>query len=178
MSDRAANRILAVALAACALAALPPAAWARSTDRNQPMDIDAGSQSGSLDGNSVSVLSGGVSIRQGTLDIQSSRADIHQRGGDVVRAVLTGSPVVLKQQMDDGTPMTARASNVDYNLKTEIVVFSGNVSIEQPRGTMSGQRVVYNLRTGRVDSGGAGNGRVKMRIQPRASQGTSAQGKG
>lgn len=178
MSDRAANWILAVAIAACAQAALPSMAWARSTDRNQPMDIDAGSQSGSLDGNSVSVLSGGVSIRQGTLAIQSSRADIHQRNGDVVRAVLTGAPVVLKQQMDDGTPMTARASNVDYNLKTEIVVFSGNVSIEQPRGTMSGQRVVYNLKTGRVDSGGAGNGRVRMRIQPRASQGTSAQGKG
>jgi len=82
--------------------------------------------------------------------------------------VLTGGPVVLKQQMDDGTPMTARASKVDYNLQTEIVVFTGNVSIEQPRGTMSGERVVYNLKTGQVNSGGEGAGRVKMRIQPKS----------
>jgi lipopolysaccharide export system protein LptA len=42
------------------------------------------------------------------------------------------------------------------------------VSIEQPRGTMSGERVVYNLKTGQVNSGGEGAGRVKMRIQPKS----------
>ena len=80
--------------------------------------------------------------------------------------MLTGSPVVLKQQMDDGTPMTAHASNVDYNLATDVVIFTGDVLIQQPRGTMSGQRIVYNLKTGSVDSGGEGK-RVKMRIMPR-----------
>jgi len=63
--------------------------------------------------------------------------------------------------------MTARASNVDYNLRTEIVVFTGDVQLDQPRGSMSGQRVVYNLKTGAIDSGGEGNGRVKMRILPK-----------
>ncbi|MCA1715105.1 MAG: lipopolysaccharide transport periplasmic protein LptA [Gammaproteobacteria bacterium] len=158
--------MLAIVALACA-----GTAAARSSDRNQPMDIDAGSQSGTFEANSVNVLSGGVHITQGTLDIRSARAEISLAGGDPSRALLTGSPVVLTQQMDDGTPMTAHASKVDYNLQTEIVVFTGNVQIQQPRGTMSGQRVVYNLRTGRVDSGGAGAGRVKMRILPRAAQG-------
>ena len=36
-----------------------------------------------------------------------------------------------------------------------------------PRGSLSGQRVVYNMKTGDVTSGGQGNGRVKMRILPR-----------
>ena len=88
-----------------------------------------------------------------------------------MRAVFSGGPVAMRQEMDDGTPMTARADNIDYNLKTEIVVFTGNVSIEQPRGSMSGGRVVYNLRTGGVESGGEGSGRVKMRILPRNSDG-------
>ena len=93
---------------------------------------------------------------------------LHYRaGGDISRAVLTGSPAVLKQQMDDGTPMTAQASNVDYNLQNEVVVFTGNVELQQPRGTMNGERVVYNLKTGAIDSGGAGSGRVKMRIMPK-----------
>ncbi len=76
--------------------------------------------------------------------------------------------------MNDGTPMNARADAVDYDLRTEVVVFSGNVSIQQPRGSMSGQRVVYDLKTGRVDSGGEGGGRVRMRILPKNAQGATA----
>jgi len=149
-------------------------AWTKSSDRNQPMDIDAGHSEGGLDDRAPTVLSGGVIINQGSLDIRSSTATISTRNGDPSRAVLSGSPVVLKQQMDDGTPMTARASKVDYDLNTEIVIFTGSVRIEQPRGNMSGERIVYNMKTGRVESGGAGNGRVKMRINPKSTQGAPA----
>jgi len=168
MSDRTANT-LAMALAAVLGGLVAPGAAAKTSDRGQPMDIDAGRQEGTLDDRSPTILSEGVTIRQGSLDIRSDRAEISlSKNGNPQRAVLTGGPVVLKQQMDDGTPMTARASKVDYNLQTEIVVFTGNVSIEQPRGTMSGERVVYNLKTGQVNSGGEGAGRVKMRIQPKS----------
>lgn len=167
--------LLAVALAG--LGALhAPVADARTSDRSKPMDIDAGHQEGTLDDRSPTILSGGVIITQGTLDIRSDRAEIWIRDGDPSRAVLTGAPVVLKQELDDGSPMTARASKVDYDLQTEIVVFTGDVTIEQPRGTMSGQRVVYNLRTGQVNSGGEGAGRVKMRIQPRTNDAAPAAG--
>ncbi|MGH8075951.1 MAG: lipopolysaccharide transport periplasmic protein LptA [Lysobacter sp.] len=157
--------------AALALASIQamfiPTAWARSTDRNQPMDIDAGQQQGSLDDRTPTVLSGGVTIVQGTLNVAADRAVITTTGGDISRAVLTGRPAKLKQQLDDGTPMNAAANQVDYNLRTEVVVFTGNVSIQQPRGSLSGERVVYNMKTGEVNSGGQGSGRVKMRILPR-----------
>jgi lipopolysaccharide export system protein LptA len=163
---------LPTALAVLLALALPlDAAHARSSDRNKPMDIDAGAQTGTFDSDSVNVLSGGVNIRQGTLDIKAARAEITLVGGDPTRAVLTGSPVTLSQQMDDGTPMDARASKVDYDLRSEVVVFTGEVRIQQPRGTMSGERIVYNLQTGRVESGGEGNGRVRMRILPRNARG-------
>jgi lipopolysaccharide export system protein LptA len=131
------------------------------------MDIDAGQQKGSLDDRTPTVLSGGVTITQGTLNVAADRAVITTAGGDISRAVLTGRPAKLRQQLDDGTPMSAAANQIDYNLRTEIVVFTGNVSIEQPRGSLNGQRVVYNMKTGDVNSGGQGNGRVKMRILPR-----------
>jgi lipopolysaccharide export system protein LptA len=158
---------LALPVAGLLAVAMAGSALARSSDRNQPMDIDAGRQEGTFDADNVHILSAGVTIRQGTLDIRAARAEITMVNGDPTRALLTGSPVTLKQQMDDGTPMTARAAKVDYNLRTEVVVFTGNVRIEQPRGSMSGERVVYNLQTGRVESGGEGNGRVRMRILPR-----------
>lgn len=158
--------------------ALPAFAWARGTDRNQPMDIKAGKQEGTLDGNSVNVLSGGVTISQGTLDIQAARADIHQRGGDVVRAVLTGSQAQLKQQMDDGTWMTAKADRIDYDMGTDVIVLTGNYTVTTARGSTSGQKMTYDLKTSRVESGGEGNGPVTMRILPKTAQAKPAtQGK-
>lgn len=157
--------LLALSMVAASVA--PTTVLARSSDRSKPMDIDAGASDYSLDDSRPTVLSGGVIITQGTLDIRSNRADITQRNGEAVRAVLTGSPVKLTQQLDDGTNMSAVASKVDYDLRSEVVVFTGNVSIQQPRGTLSGGRVVYNMKTGQVTSGGQGAGRVKMRIQPK-----------
>ena len=145
-------------------------AWARTNDRSQPMDAEANQNTCTLGDAGQCVMTGNVQINQGSLDISAAKATIFRAGGDISRALLSGSPVVLKQQMDDGTPMTAHASNVDYNLNTDVVIFTGDVMIQQPRGTMSGQRVVYNLKTGSVDSGGQGNGRVKMRILPRNAQ--------
>jgi lipopolysaccharide export system protein LptA len=156
-------------LLACVVAAMVAGpAFGRSSDRRQAMDIEAGHQTGTLDDRAPAVLSGGVHITQGSLDIQSSGATITFANGNPSRAVFNGGPVVLKQQMDDGTPMTARANTVDYNLDTETVVFTGDVQIQQPRGSMSGQRMVYNLKSGNIDSGGGeSGGRVKMRILPR-----------
>ena len=130
------------------------------------MDIESGNADYSMNESRPTVLSGGVTIVQGTLRINASRADITQRNGDPVRAVLTGGPVKLSQQLDNGTPMSAVASKVDYDLQGDIVVFTGNVSIQQPSGSLAGQRVVYNMKTGQVTSGSPGS-RTKMRILPR-----------
>ena len=159
--------VLATALAAASVSA---SAWAKSSDRDQEMSIEAGATSGTLDDRQPTVLSGGVTISQGSLLINAGTATVSTRGGEPVRAVLSGTPVRLKQQLDDGTPMSATATRVDYDLKAEIVIFTGNVDIQQPRGTVQSQRVVYNMKTGVVNSGGEGNGRVKMLINPRNKQ--------
>ncbi|WP_245156871.1 lipopolysaccharide transport periplasmic protein LptA [Lysobacter arenosi] len=156
---------------ATVMALAPAAALARTSDRSKPMDIDAGSSDYSMDDSRPTTLSGGVIITQGTLDIRSNQAVIHSSGGDPVRAVLTGSPVKLKQELDDGKAMDAVASKVDYDLKSEIVVFTGGVNIRQPSGSIAGERVIYNMKTGQVQGGGEDAGRVKIRILPKNSQG-------
>lgn len=162
MSPRAASLLLlAVSLMAAATAD------ARRSDRAQPMDIDAGHQAGTLDESGPVVLSQGVIIVQGTLRIEAERAEVTIRGGDPVRVLLTGSAATMRQEMDDGSPMSARANRIDYDLSTDTIVLTGNAHVEQPRGDMRGQRIVYDMRTERVEAGGEGAGRVQMRIQPR-----------
>lgn len=157
-----------VALAALVLGFIAGDAAARSSDRRQPIDIDGGSAVYSTDDSRPTVISGGVTITQGTLRITASSAEITMRNGEAVRAVLRGGPVRMNQLLDDGTPMSSVSSGADYDMKADVVVFSGNVGIQQPRGSLSGERVTYNMKSGQVASGGAaGGGRVKMRLLPK-----------
>src|SRR5690606_2635033 len=125
-------------LLAALLLAAAPAALARQSDRNHPMDIEAGQAETSLDDSAPTILSGGVTITQGTLHAEANRAEVTVRGGEPSRVVLIGGPATLRQQMDDGTPMNAVAARMDYDVTREVMVFTGNVRIEQPRGILSG----------------------------------------
>lgn len=159
--------VLPLSAVLLALALMPATVFARTSDRNKPMDIDAGKSDYSMDDSRPTVLSGGVIITQGTLEIRADQAVITSANGDPVRVVLTGSPVTLKQELDDGKQMDAVAKKVDYDLKTEIVVFTGSVNIRQPSGSIAGERVVYNMRTG-----GAGRrpGHERSREDPHHSE--------
>ena len=167
------NRAL---LASAALLLLLPVAdvVAKSSDRNQAMTIDSGSQSGNMEGNGKIVLGGGVVVTQGTLEIRSAAAEIYMADGEVSRSVFTGKQVKMKQQMDDGTWMDAQADRVEYDMKTETITFIGNYTVKSDRGSNSGQRMVYNTKSGNMQSGGDGT-RVRTVIQPKSAQ--PAQGK-
>lgn len=164
------NSRIAIALAALASVAVSGVALARTSDRRQAIDIESGSAVYSTDDSRPTVLAGGVTITQGTLRITSSTAEITMRNGEAVRAVLRGGPVRMSQQLDDGTPMNSVSSTADYDMQADVVVLAGNVSVQQSRGSLNGERVTYNMRSGQVASGGAaGGGRVKMRILPKNS---------
>lgn len=154
--------------AACAISLLVPtfAASAKSTDRNQDMTIDAGAQSGTLIGDGKTTLSQGVVITQGTLDLRSSDAEIYMKDGEAVRAVFTGKQAKLKQQLDDGSWMDASADRIDYDIKSEVLVMTGNYHVKSARGTNAGQKMTYNTRTGEMNSGGDGT-RVRTVIPPK-----------
>ena len=162
------NPILRASFLAGALLLAPTLALAKASDRNQPMSLDAGHQVGSLEGNGIITMSGGVIVQQGSLDIRSQTGVITMKNDEITRVVFTGAPVTLKQQMEDGGLMTATANRIDYDLVNEIVTFIGNYTIKSPRGSNSGQKLVYNLRTGNMESGGDGT-RVKTVIQPRSA---------
>ena len=139
---------------------------AKSTDRSQPMDIDADSTDALLGDDAVTTMNGNVRIRQGTLEVDADRAEIHRAGGDISQIVLTGAPARLRQVSDTGEPMDARAQRVVYDRTSEIMVLTGAVLIEQPRGSVRGETLKYNLDTGRIEGGGDGQG-VSMRIMPK-----------
>ena len=164
---------LAAGALALALLAASGVAGARTSDRNQPMDIEAARSDCGLGENATCTFSGNATITQGTLRIVAEKAVVVQAAGKPSRAQFSGG-VTLQQEMDDGDKIDARSANVEYDMRNEVIVFTGNVTITQNRGSLSGERVVYNLKTDQLESGGNGGGRVKMRILPK--QGGGAQG--
>ena len=175
------NRIPAASLLLLAALAVPMAATAKSADRNQPLDVDAGASDCSVSNEQLPCLfTSGVTISQGTLEIQATRADVRRRGGEFQRVILNGAPVRLKQQMDDGGWVDATAAQADYNMPNDTVVLTGGAVVNQPgRGRMEGERIVYNMASGQVQGGGEGQGRVRMQFEPRnRSQTAPAGGQG
>ena len=153
---------------------VPGVAWPKASDRNQPMTVDSSRQEGSLTGdNGMSRFTGNVVITQGTLEIHADSADVYQKSGDIDRVVFVGKQATLKQQLDDGTWMNARADNLDYNVGTDVIVLTGNYMVQSDRGTNTGQRMTYNTRTGDMQSGGDGT-RVRTVIPPKKPPATPA----
>lgn len=168
MSPRAASR-LPVALLALLIPA--GAVMAKATDRNQPMDLDADTTDCAVDdAGGPCLFIGNVHIVQGTLDVRAAKADVRRAAGDIQRVLLTGTPVLLKQQLENGSMIDARARNVEYDLPKDTVTFTGGVRLDQPgRGAISGERIVYNMRTGQVQGGG-GAGQVRTTILPKGAK--------
>lgn len=174
---KAAAPALALACLAAALAATT--AGAASTDRQQPMSLDADNQDSLLTDDGRSLFRGNVRVQQGSLDIRADLGTVSYRGGEIAVIEFTGSPATLFQRQDDGTPLTVRANTITYDLQADRAVATGGVTIEQPRGTMSGERLVYDLKSGQVTGGlnddGSPAGRVRLVLQPRAATATPAE---
>jgi len=173
MSPRSAETalLMSLALSLCALLA-PTSLHAASADRQQPMDIDASAIDGTLADSGDVELSGDVTITQGSLDIRADTAKLTRADGEVVQVLLLGSPAALKQIDDAGNPISVRARQVLYRPQSNEVELSGAVEVDQPRGTMRGERIRYDMASGQLKAEGTGaDDRIRMRIAPPSPSG-------
>lgn len=151
------------------LAALPLAAPARESDRQQSMSIEADDTNAVLDDDGESTLTGNVSITQGTLKITAHSATIARKAGDISSVLFQGTPATLQQENDNGALMKAQGNRIDYDVAAESVTLTGNVLVDQAGDSLRGERIVYDLKNGRLNGqgDGSGDGRIRMTIQPK-----------
>lgn len=145
---------------------LPCAALALESDRNQPIDFEAGHFAGVIAADGDTHFDGGFTLVQGSLRVNSDDAVVTRRASKVVRVQLGGTPATVEQQLDAGGSMHAEARKIDYDIGSDALLLTGNVVITQPEGTLRGERVRYDIGSGRIEGGGDG-GRIRMRIEPK-----------
>lgn len=162
------NRRAAVALLAALAAAVPAfqPVLALESDRQQPLLINADSSDGTL-GDGRATLRGHVEIRQGTLLVKADQADVEKTEGKVREVLLTGSPVLLQQEIENEGLVTATANRITYQVATGIVTLTGNADVDHPQYQISGELLVYDMNLQHFQgSGGDNNGRIRIQLEP------------
>jgi lipopolysaccharide export system protein LptA len=156
------------------LLALSPA-FAKQSDREQPMQVDAKHFEGFQKPNTVSTLTGNVVIRQGSLKATGAEAKVHFDGeSQIDRVVITGSPAHLEQLDDNGNLMQGEAASIDYYAAKDYAVLSGNAVVKQKgRGEARGDTLTYNTQTSQMTGESNGDGMVHMTFQPKAKAAAS-----
>ncbi len=141
-------------------------AEAKSSDRNQAMDINADHSDALLTDDGDSSISGNVLISQGSLQIYADKAVVTRVKGDTSKVTLSGNPARMQQTNDNGELMKATAKQIVYFLNTEQINLLGGAVIDQPRGSMRGEVIRYDIKSGRLTGGGDGS-RIQMRLEPK-----------
>ena len=163
-------------------------AFALQSDRDQQMNVDANywksarSQSGAASDPSIDNLDGNVQITQGSMKAHGDHATIYRNpasvadangnNGSLTRVLLTGKQAHMEQLHDDDCGlMTADADTIDYHNDTSLAVLSGNVKvIQKGKGEFHGEHMVYNTKTGEMQSGdNSPQSRVSMRFEPKSA---------
>ena len=157
MSERAAvakqNRRSAF-LVALALALSSFTAHALSSDRDQPIVIEAATAEAD-NRTQVTVYRGDVIITQGTLRITGDTVWIHyDKNNKITKAISVGKPAKFQQRADNKKDfMKADADRMEYHADEDLILLLGNARYGEGKDKISAPRIVYDSRRGRVKAG-------------------------
>jgi lipopolysaccharide export system protein LptA len=150
------------------LACMPFAARGLSSDRDQPMTVEADKATlNEKTGNSV--YEGNVHVQQGTLVLQGSKMTVQLNDNTIETIILTGSPATYRQRPDGkDTDQHAEAGRIEYHATEDRIILLENARVWQSGAEeFRSDRIVFNLKTNTVNAGGNNPGdRVRITLQP------------
>jgi lipopolysaccharide export system protein LptA len=149
-SRQRAIRLLLLTGAGFMAAASTTAIYAKTGDRNQPMNTSQDHLDGFNAPNTITTLTGNVLVTQGTMKAKGDLAKIYlDAGAQVSRIVMTGTPVAHIEQLDDNNNrMTGEAPTLDYDNINGIAVLYPHAHVtEQNTGESRADKITYDTNT-------------------------------
>ncbi len=144
---------------AALLSVAPSSAQALSTDREQPIVIEAATAEAD-NRKRVTVYRGDVVITQGTLRITGDTVWIHYDDDNAItKAISVGKPAKFRQ-LPDGKEdyMTADADRMEYRADQDVILLLGNARYGEGKDKITAPRIVYDSRRGRLKAGAISDG--------------------
>lgn len=139
-------------------------------DGEQPIHIEADAGTFVPDGESV--LTGAVSLRQGTLRLSAHRVTLSARNQRLDRIVAVGQasePATFRQRPRTGEGVVdAWADRIDYAVAKQRIVLTGSATVVQDDQEISADVIDWNIEAGRVEARSSESGGVKLKWRPEA----------
>ena len=169
LNKKAFNRLMSI-LTVVGLSALATSTFALSTDRNQPVSLEA-DRATFNEKTGITTYTGNVVIQQGTLKINANSIVANLNQNNQIKTVTAqGSPAKFQQQMDGKSGLARGEGNkIIYNAETGILSLSGGAFLSQNGATFRGENLTYSMNKGDIEATGGSKGRIQIVIPP-ASQ--------
>jgi len=163
------NRFLKLALPllfALGLGIMAPIGFALA-EEDEPIEISADSKQTDFKAG-VATYWGDVDIRQGELHAFGEQADLQLDNGQLVRAVLIGSPARFQNRDEQGELIKGQADIAEYEPAKNLLTLTGNARLDRAGDILRAPLITYNLRTEVANAGDPESGeRVTTTIAPR-----------
>ena len=150
-------------------AGYPPGGSALTTDREQPIHIEA-DRVQIDDAKGVSVYTGNVVYTQGTIRLEADTVHLYytqtpERRIDRLEA--DGNPAHFRQRLEgQDEDVRAEALHFEYFAEPGRLILTHDAHVWQLNTAFSGDVIEYNAVQERISAAGAGEGRVQVVIQP------------
>ncbi|MFN3237271.1 MAG: lipopolysaccharide transport periplasmic protein LptA [Pseudomonadales bacterium] len=153
------------------------ASYALTSDRDQPISIEA--DSAFIDEvKGETIYEGNAIIRQGTLNITADKVRVIMTDNEVVQIIASmavgaeGLAHYEQQPDDDEALVSADAKTINYFIQEERLHLTGNAILQQTLDRFAGELLYYDMTTGVVElkSGKSSEdkvGRVSITLQPK-----------
>ena len=154
-----------------ALTALPVLSWALSSDRQQPMLIEA-DRVELDDATGISIYRGRVKVVQGTLQLTGETMTVHNKGNEVDRVIIEGTPATYQQRPDNkDQDVHAKALRMEYYTNPEHIILLKQAEVEQQGDVLRSERIEYDVAKDQVSAGtDQPDERVHITIQPKTKK--------
>lgn len=156
----------------------PRTVHALSTDKDQPIEIEA--DSAELDDQKgVTVYKGNVIVTQGSIKMTGEKMTVnYDKDQELDSVIMDGHPATYKQLPDNSDVYDeAEALHMEYHNKKNLVILTDNAIVKQKDLRFSGARIEYDTVLSQIKARGKpetdkpevnpDNGRVKIIIKPK-----------
>ena len=153
------------------LTVLPMVAWGLSSDRQQPMMIEADRvELDDAKGNST--YRGRVKVAQGTLLLTGETMTVHNKGNEIEKVIVEGNPATYQQRPDNkDQDVHAKALRMEYYTNPEHIILLKQAEVEQQGDVLRSERIEYDMVKDQVSAGtDQPDERVHITIQPKTEK--------
>ena len=155
-----------------ALVLLTGNVWALSTDKDQPVSIEADSVD--IDeAKEIAIYRGNVILIQGSINLNAEKVVVYNFQSDNSHIVATGEQVKFSQRPDNSEELIkGRANKAEYGINSTKLELTGKAVLVKGKNTFKNDKIIYDRVKALVKAGTSAKGkeRVKITIGPKASQ--------